>query len=158
MLHHDYVTSEIEMGSCAKQLCGFTAALFLQFPDTVYSFSAKSQGVQRWEVVPSFANKGDRRLCATCSVTWTNVRHKTSYKSLTLCWMIALWSTIPSIIKVSFSAFYFSSEPVPRFHAPIGKMVKGPRMLTAWCPDSTQHCRAACSHSAADRGVQMFLH
>lgn len=45
------------MGSCAKQLCGFTAALFLHFPDTVYSFSVKSQRVQRCEVVPSFCKQ-----------------------------------------------------------------------------------------------------
>lgn len=32
------------MGSCAKQLCRLTAAIFLHFPDTVYGFSVKSQG------------------------------------------------------------------------------------------------------------------
>lgn len=52
--------------------------------------------------------------------------------------------------------FCFSSEPIPRFHAPIGKMVKQPRMLTAWCPDSEQCCRATRYCSGTARGVQMF--
>jgi len=56
------------MGSCVKQLCELMAAIIFHFSYTVYSFSVDcwERSVARWCL--GFANKGDRGLCATCSV------------------------------------------------------------------------------------------
>lgn len=82
-------------------------------------------------------------------------------KQATKCWFLDDNFMQQQFHRSSRSAsfcFCFSSKPVPPFHAPIGKMVKQPRILTAWCPDSEQHCGVACSCSGTARDVQMFLH